>query len=56
MTKPPYILVKTLLDIYYRKNTEEHKEDQRAIEKLILKNFNSIDEAKVYLFKLEQVN
>jgi hypothetical protein len=38
MTIPPDILIKTGLEIYYSKNTQEHNEAQRIIEKLILKH------------------
>ncbi|MEY8215695.1 MAG: hypothetical protein RPR97_14580 [Colwellia sp.] len=52
--KPPYILIKTWLEIYYSKQRQEHKEAQSVVEKLILKSFYSLYEAEMYLFKLEQ--
>jgi hypothetical protein len=52
--KPPYILVKTWLDIYYSQQTPEHKEAQVVVEALILKNFYSFYEAEMYLFRLER--
>ena len=54
MTKPPYILIKTWLEIYFSNNTQSYKEAQSVVEKLILKHFNSVYEAEMYLFKLEQ--
>jgi hypothetical protein len=54
--KPPYILVKTWLDIYYSRQTHEHKEAQSVVEALILKNFYSIYEAEMYLFQLSRSN
>ena len=51
--RPPYILVKTWLDIYYSRQTPKHKEAQAVVEVLILKNFYSIYEAEMYLFHLE---
>ncbi|MDX2366859.1 MAG: hypothetical protein QNK36_00350 [Colwellia sp.] len=52
--RPPYILVKTWLDIYYSQQTPEHKEAQVVVETLILKNFYSVYEAEIYLFRLER--
>jgi hypothetical protein len=52
--RPPYILVKTWLDIYYSRQTPEHKEAQVVVETLILKNFYSVYEAEMYLFQLER--
>lgn len=52
--KPPYILVKTWLDIYYSRQPPEHKEAQSVVEALILKNFYSLYDAEMYLFQLEQ--
>ena len=54
MTKPPYILIKTWLEIYLSNNTQEDKKARDAVEKLIFKYFNSVYEAEMYLFKLEQ--
>jgi len=51
---PPYILIKTWLDIYYSRQTPEHKEAQVVVEALILKNFYSVYEAEMYLFRLER--
>ena len=51
--RPSYILVKTWLDLYYSRQTPEHKEAQRVVEALILKNFYSLYEAEIYLFQLE---
>jgi hypothetical protein len=51
---PPYILVKTWLDIYYSRQTQEHREAQVVVEALILKNFYSVYEAEMYLFRLER--
>jgi hypothetical protein len=47
---PPYMLVKTWLDIYYSRETPEHTEAQAVVEALILKNFYSVYEAEIYLF------
>jgi hypothetical protein len=52
--KPPYILVKTWLDIYYSRRVNDHKEAQSVVEALILTNFYSLYEAEMYLFQLEQ--
>jgi hypothetical protein len=52
--RPPYILVKTWLDIYYSRQTPEHKEAQVVVEALMLKNFYSVYEAEMYLFRLER--
>ena len=54
--KPPSILLKTWLDIYYSRQTPEHKEAQCVVEALILKYFYSIYEAEMYLFQLERPN
>ena len=51
--RPPYILIKTWLEIYYSSQTLEHKEAQSVVEILILKNFYSLYEAEMYLFQLE---
>ena len=56
MIKPPCILIKTWLEIYYNKNRKGYKKAQSAVEKLIFKYFNSVYEAEMYLFKLEQAN
>jgi hypothetical protein len=56
MTKPPYILIKTWLEIYYNKNRQGYKKAQSAVEKLIFKYFKFAYEAEMYLFKLEQDN
>jgi hypothetical protein len=55
-TKLPYVLVKTWLDIYYSQETPEHAEAQTVVETLILKNFNSLYEAEMYLFQLSRSN
>ena len=47
--KPPQILVKTWLDIYYSRETYDHAEAQRVVEALLLKNFDSVYEAEMYL-------
>jgi len=52
--KLPRILVKTWLDIYYSRETPEHKEAQCVVEALIMKNFHSVYEAEMYLFQLER--
>jgi len=52
--RPPYILVKAWLDIYYSRQTPEHQEAQVVVEALILKNFYSVYEAEMYLFQLER--
>jgi hypothetical protein len=52
--RPPYILVKTWLDIYYSRQTPEHAEAQAVVEALILKNFYSVYEAEMYLFQLDR--
>ena len=52
--KPPYILVKTWLDIYYSQQTPQNKEAQVVVENLILKNFYSLYEAEMHLFQLER--
>jgi hypothetical protein len=54
--RPPYILVKTWLDIYYSQQTPQNKEAQLVVEALILKNFYSLYEAEMYLFQLEHSN
>lgn len=51
--KPPQILIKTWLDIYYSQETPEHAEAQCVVELLILKNFCSLYDAEMYLFQLE---
>ena len=48
-TKPPKVLVKTWLDIYYSQEIPEHYESQNVVEKLILANFDSLYDAEVYL-------
>jgi len=53
-TKPPYMLVKAWLEIYYSRKTPGHAEAQTVVEALILKNFYSLYEAQMYLFQLEQ--
>ena len=54
--RPPYILIKTWLDIYYSQQTPQNKEAQLVVESLILKNFYSLYEAEMYLFQLERSN
>ena len=54
--RPPYILIKTWLDIYYSQQTPQNKEAQLVVENLILKNFYSLYEAEMYLFQLEHSN
>jgi hypothetical protein len=54
--RPPYILIKTWLDIYYSQQTPQNKEAQLVVETLILKNFYSLYEAEMYLFQLEHSN
>jgi hypothetical protein len=56
LTKPPRVLVKTWLDIYYSQETPEHAEAQTVVEVLILKNFCSLYEAEMYLFQLSRSN
>ena len=48
-TKPPRILVKTWLDIYYSRETPDHAEAQIVVEALLLNNFRSVYEAEKYL-------
>jgi hypothetical protein len=48
--KPPYMLVKTWLDIYYSRETPEHAEAQNVVEHLILENFNSLYEAEMHIY------
>jgi len=47
--KPPKVLVKTWLDIYYSQEIPEHFEAQNVVEKLILSNFDSLYDAEMYL-------
>ena len=54
--RPPYILIKTWIEIYYSNLRPEHDKAQSVVEKLILKNFSSLYEAEMYLFQLEQFN
>lgn len=48
--KPPYLLVKTWLDIYYSQEIPEHEEAQNVVKRKILKSFDSIYDAEMYLF------
>ena len=48
--KPPYLLVKTWLDIYYSQVTPEHEEAQNVVKRKILKSFDSLYDAEMYLF------
>jgi hypothetical protein len=48
--KPPYLLVKTWLDIYYSQETPEHEEAQNVVKQKILKSFDSLYDAEMYLF------
>lgn len=48
--KPPYLLVKTWLDIYYSQVTPEHEEAQNLVKQKILKSFDSLYDAEMYLF------
>ena len=48
--KPPYLLIKTWLDIYYSQETLEHEEAQNVVKRKILKSFDSIYDAEMYLF------
>jgi hypothetical protein len=48
--KPPYLLVKTWLDIYYSQETPEHEEAQNVVKRKILKSFDSLYDAEMYLF------
>jgi hypothetical protein len=54
--KPSHILIKTWLEIYYSSQKTEQNDSQCVVESLILKNFNSLYEAEMYLFQLEQPN
>ena len=47
--KPPRVLVKTWLDIYYSQEIPEHYESQNVVERLILANFDSLYDADIYL-------
>ena len=49
LTKPPRVLVKTWLDIYYSRETPDHEEAQIVVEALLLDNFRSVYEAEKYL-------
>lgn len=48
--KPPYLLIKTWLDIYYSQETPKHEEAQNVVKRKILKSFDSIYDAEMYLF------
>ena len=56
ITKPPYILIKTWIEIYYSNVKPEHDKAQNVVENLILKNFYSLYEAEMYLYQLERNN
>ena len=53
-TRPPLVLIKTWLDIYYSQQTRQHYQAQCVVESRILENFYSVYEAEMYLFKCEQ--
>lgn len=50
--KPPYILVKTWLDVYYSQKLPGHEEAQNVVKKKILKTFDSLYDAEMYLYKI----
>ena len=53
-TRPPLILIKTWLDIYYSQKKTENNQAQCVVESRILASFNSVYEAEMYLFQCEQ--
>ena len=52
-TKPPRVLVKTWLDIYYSREIPRHFEAQNEARLSLLTYFGSPYEAEMYLFQLE---
>ena len=48
--KPPYVLVKTWLEIYYSQQKTEYFEAQNVVHTLILDNFHSLYEAQMYIY------
>ncbi|TYK66484.1 hypothetical protein [Colwellia echini] len=52
--KPPDILKKTWLDIYYSQQKPENNQAQCVVESRVLANFQSVYEAEMYLYQEEQ--
>ena len=50
--KPPYALIKTWLNIYYSQEIPEHEEAQNVVKRKILKSFDSLYDAEMYLFAI----
>ena len=54
--KPPAVLIRTWLDIYYSQTITDNHRAQTAVEHRILKNFDSLYDAEMYLYELDQLN
>lgn len=55
-TKPPALLIKTWLDIYYSQTRTNNYIAQAAVERRIFESFDSLYEAEMYLHQLDQLN
>lgn len=54
--KPPAVLIKTWLDIYYSQTITNNYRAQTTVERRILESFDSLYEAEMYLHQLDQLN
>ncbi len=53
--KPPVLLLKTWLDIYYSQTRTNNHIAQTAVERRILEKFDSLYDAEMYLHQLDQL-
>ena len=54
-TRPPYILIKTWFEIYCSNSSPEYEQARIVVKDFILQSFDSLYEAEMYLFHLEQL-
>jgi hypothetical protein len=53
--KPPTVLIRTWLEIYYSQTITNNHKAQTAVEHRILESFDSLYGAEMYLHELDQV-
>jgi hypothetical protein len=51
--KPPVLLLKTWLDIYYSQTRNNNTLAQTAVERRIFESFDSLYDAEMYLHRLD---
>ena len=56
LVKPPRILIKTWLDIYYSQTLTNNYTARTVVECRILEHFDSLYDAEMYLFTLDHLN